>query len=283
MPVHFQGKPAGHVVKATITKTVTAPVHHKKKGRKLKGGSKVGVVSLIKKVLNGTLETKYNASQNQNISFNSAISSFTEGYPMLPPVPLTTGSDSSSRQGYEIEPTQLRCSLTVALPNVQRSNALRVDVYVLTRKANKYWPTVSTLSGKPQLFMAGNPAPGGKTADYTGYLCQRFLKSNSSEFTVLRHLTFVLGGNVGFPNGDTTAGNSPNMSIDGMQRSITMKLPCPKTLKYDLNSATATNLYPNNYAPFMFIGYSKVDGSAPDSVLTSIIASWTLGLDYKDA
>lgn len=276
--VKFSTRPKGTVSKITTTVSRRS---RPRRGRVTARGHNKSIVGIVRSVLNNTLETKYVANQQQNISFNSAISLYTEAYACLPPVTLTAGSDTSARQGYEIQPVSARMNLTVALPSVARSNALKVDVYIVTRKANKYIPTVLATSGVPQLFMSGAPGTP-KTLGFTGTLCQRALKFNTSEFTLLKHKSFILGGNVGLPNGDTTAGNSPNMSINGMARSFNIKLKCPKTLKYDLNSASA-QIYPNNYAPIMFIGYSKLDGTNPDIVATSIIANWTTSLNFKDA
>lgn len=242
--------------------------------------SKKATTQIVKQVMNRELETKYTANQQQNIQFNSAIGSFTsEAYSCLPPVTFAAQPDQAARTGYEISPTRLLLDLTVALAPVQRSCALLVDVFILTRKANKYWPDVQALGTVPQLFLSGGPG-SSRVLPYSGAISQRGLKINSSDFTVLSRKTFMLGGNVGLPNADTTAGNSPNMSLDGMARRFRINIPCPKTLKY---SNTTTPNYPDNFAPFMFIGYCKLDGSAPDVLFQSVLASWSTQIEYKDA
>jgi len=256
-------------------------------GRKRVGRKRVvrkraapSLVRTVRSVINRELETKYTANQQQNIAFNSSIGSFaTEAYSCLPPVTFAAQPDQAARTGYEITPLRAWVDLTVALNSVTRSCAFIVDVFILTRKANKYWPDVQALGTVPQLFLSGGPG-STRVLPYSGTISQRCLKLNSSDFTLISHKSFKLAGNVGLPNGDTTAGNSPNVSTEAMARQFRINLPCPKTLKY---SNTTTPNYPDNFAPFMFIGYSKVDGTAPDALFQSVIASWTTQIEYKDA
>jgi len=239
------------------------------------------VSALVNKIVNRKLETKYATDRRNAITFNSGISAWSEAYPILPPVPEEgTTPQSFARVNDQISPLNLKLDLNVAINAVARSVAVRVDVFVLTYKLNKYWPNVSALSGTPQLYRTGTT--GAQTQGYDGVMSSTFLRMNLNSFSVIRHKSFLLGGNVGLPNGDTTNGNAPNMSLPGMSRKLSMVIPCPKTLKYDESSASSVT-YPNNFAPFLFIGYSKVDGTGPDVSFASVVASWTNSLTYKDA
>jgi len=200
---------------------------------------------------------------------------------MLPPVAVSTSNNQTwARVGNEISPKSLKVHLTIGLNSVQRSNVFRVDVYILTRKDLKILSPSGILNDTavPLLFNTG--FAGGLTP-YTGYPTIPVLRYNLNQFTVVRHKTFTLCGNVGLPNGDTTNGNAPNL-LPGAVKYLNLDIPCPKTLKYDELVAT-TNVFPNNFAPFMVIGYSKIDGTAPDVLNQSIVASWTVAMTYKDA
>ena len=239
------------------------------------------VSALVNKIVNRKLETKYATDLRNAITFNSGISGWNEAYPLLPPVPEEgTTPQSFARVNDQISPLSLKLDLNVAINAVSRSVAVRVDVFVLTYKLNKYWPSVSLLPGAPQLFRTGTV--GAQTTAYDGRVSTSFLRMNLNSFTVIKRKSFLLGGNVGFPNGDTVNGNAPNMSLAGMSKKLSMIIPCPNTLKYDESSATSVT-YPNNYAPFLFIGYSKVDGASPDVSFQSVVASWNASLTYKDA
>jgi hypothetical protein len=237
--------------------------------------------SVAESVLNRELETKYVADQYQNISFNSIINAYsTEAYACLPPVGVSSGAmQTYQRVGNEIMPLKLNVKMAVAIAAVARSCALRVDVYVLTRKDTKYLPTLLTRTDQPKMYNTGGGATG--TIGYNGQMTIPQLRYNLNEFSVIKHKTFILAGNVGLPNGDTTPGNAGNL-LPGCVKQLSMDIPCPKTLKYDEQTATAAT-YPYNFAPFILIGYSKVDGSPADVGLQSVVASWTVQMTFKDA
>lgn len=238
------------------------------------------IVALIKKVLNRELETKFTANVVQPIGFNSVIGTFsTESYTMLPPVVTATlPNQTYARVGNQITPLSLKTTLFVGLSAVNRSLAIRVDVYILTRKDLKYWPDILGDTDTVDLFQAGNST---STVGYNGYANTTALRYNLNKYSILKHKQFVLTGNVGLPNGDTTTGNAPNVSVPGCQKKIVLNIPCPKTLKFDESGAVVS--YPNNFAPFMVIGYSKVEGAAPDNSYQSVQAQWTTALTFKDA
>jgi len=255
----------------------------KKMGRRVKAitkPAKNAVTTIVKQILNRELETKFTANVVQPTGFNSTITSFTsEAYTMVPPVVTATlPNQTYARVGNQISPMSLKTTLFCALSAVNRSLAVRVDVYILTRKDLKYWPDISNDSGSVDLFQAGNTVA---TVGYNGYMNTTALRYNLNKFTVLNHKQFILAGNVGVPNGDTTSGNAPNVSAGACAKKIVFNIPVPKTLKYDEDGGTY--VYPNNFAPFMVIGYSKVEGSAPDTTYQSVQAQWTTALTFKDA
>ena len=239
-------------------------------------------IRLIRSVINRELETKYVATTNPSVNFNSTISTWGEMYSALPSLPQTNNpSDPSSRINSQVTPMDAKLDLTVGIGAINRTVAIKVDVFVLTRKPNRYYPDTQALAGSPQLLLTG--VPGTNTTNYTGTLTNRVFRINYDEFTVLHKRTFILGGNVGLPNGDTTAGNAPNLPSGCMSRSFTFHLKAPKTLKYNENTASINALYPNNYAPFFCVGYCKLDGTAPDVTYQALSCSWTASMTFNDA
>jgi len=243
------------------------------------------IVAIAKQVLNRELETKYTCAQN-SYAFNSAVTSYSECYPCLPAIFQTAASavpgQTHTRLGTQVSPVTSKVDMTVAIYSVSRTVAVQCDVWVVVRKLNRYWPDVSAIgsSASPQIFLTG--ASGTGTANYSGGMTNAKLRVNTNEFTVLHHKRFNLLGNVGLPNGDTSTGNAPNVAAHA-SKTFSMRLKCPKTLKYDENVGSTANSFPNNYAPFLMVGYSKLDGSTPDLLNTSLIASWNVSLTYKDA
>lgn len=262
--------------KSKSTKSVT----FKRKGIKPTKALKSIVTRVAQGVMNKELETKYASAPHQGIAFNSIISAYSsEAYSVLPPISVqTSGMQTYNRTGNEITPLRLSMDIMVAINTVTRSCAFRVDLFVLTRKDTKYFPTIAVNSTQPKMFTTGTSTG---INGYNGNNTDAMYRYNLNEFTFLKHKTFMLAGNVGLPNNDTTAGNSPNL-LPGCVKHLKFTIPCPKTLKYDENPSTAAT-YPMNYAPFFLIGYSKVDGTGPDTGNASIVASWVTGLTFKDA
>ena len=54
-----------------------------------------------------------------------------------------------------------------------------------------------------------------------------------------------------------------------------------KKLRYDPDFTAST--LPTNYCPVMLLGYTHMDGSAPDVTTTAIQMNYTSTLNYKDA
>jgi len=255
-------------------------VQRAKRSKNRMSVSSKALVSSVRSILNGELETKY-ACDNRVVGFNSAIGSWAEAYPILPPIaPNATGAGQTfARIGTQITPISSKLTITVAPTAVNRTMSMQVDIYVCTRKQNKFFPTLASLPGALQLFMTGTT--GAQTQAYDGALVSTYLRQNRNEFTILKHKRVVLLANVGIPNADTTAGNAPNVATNAAAHRMVFKLKAPKTLKYDETSGTAT--YPNNWAPFFVLGYSKLDGSAPDVVNQNVLATWSSSLTFKDA
>ena len=113
---------------------------------------------------------------------------------------------------------------------------------------------------------------------YNGAIVDENLPINNDEFTVLKKFTFNLIANVGQPNGDTTAGNSPNVTPCFKNLSYTYKLKSP--LKYTPGGTTD---FPNGHAPFWVFGYAHTDGTAPDVLNRDVLVSYMNQMTYKDA
>ena len=239
------------------------------------------IVSLMKKVADKeiakTLELKYVAvsSGYTNVTFNSAISSFGEAYPALPQC-IPGAATSWSRLGNSITPTKCQLKINLALTSVNRTIAIKAHIFVLSLK--KFSNLTNTLSsgGAPLLFNNG----AGSTVVYDGYPATALYKKNFEQFTFHHHKSHVFLQNAGLPNGDTTSGSSPNVTVPAAQVTYTFNIPLPNKLFYDELGSVS---YPNNAAPFFMIGYEKLDGTAPDSTNQNISVSWVNDMWFYDA
>jgi len=146
---------------------------------------------------------------------------------------------------------------------------------------NKNIKTYPALAGSSVRFLKTGQST--ETQNYNGLIQDSSLPVDTNSFKVLKHYKFHLTANVGLPNGDSTTGNSPNVSGQSYKRiTYTYKNTARNKLLYTADGTTGP-VYPNNTAPFWCLGYSKVDGTAPDITQQNVTVTSTCQMFYKDA
>ena len=255
----------------------------KSKTKKVKV-SKSALAPMVKKIARSQalqlLETKYVTQRDNGVSFNSAIDGgYNEMYTLIPK--CSQGVGTWQRVEDSIQPLSIRTNWHIALGPVARSTNIRCVLYCLQHKSIKYFPDLQAgypLTG-PDMLKTGSSA---LTQVYSGRVVDENLLINNDEFTLLKKFTFNLIANVGVPNGDTTAGNSPNTIPSFKNLSYTYK--CKRNLKYTPTLAgTASTEFPNGHAPFWVFGYSHTDGTSPDVLNRDVLVSYINTMTYKDA
>jgi len=144
---------------------------------------------------------------------------------------------------------------------------------VYNTKNIKLYTDLNAYTSGPTFLKSGN---SDSPTIYNGNIGSEDLPVDNREFRLLKCFKFNLMANVGTPNGDTTAGNSPNTLPSFKNLSYTYK--CKSQLKY-----SSLAQYPNGHAPFWVLGYSHTDGTVPDVANTDIIVSYVNQMTYKDA
>ena len=208
--------------------------------------------------------------------FNSAItSSALEFFSLIPPI--TRGNGSWQMQENSLQPLRITTTWHIGLTNVSRSQNLVVDLYLLQNKNIKFFPSLSGSTVK--ILKTGQST---ETQAYNGQIQDAAQPVQTNDFTLLKHYRFHLCSNVGFSNGDTTNGNAANLGGSMSYKRITYTYKHKSPLKYTPDGATGP-IYPNNAAPFWCLGYSKVDGTAPDIVNQNVTVTSSTMMTYKDA
>jgi len=219
------------------------------------------------------LETKFVVNTVNN-AFNSSINTgFLEMYSLIPQVQAGTGD--WQRVNQDLVPINIRTDWHVSLTNAPRTMNIRCALYCLQHKSIRHFPDLASIITGPNMLKAGTSL---QITNYDGSIQREDLPINTDEYTLLRKFTFNLMGNVGAPNGDTTAGNAPN--VLPTYKKLTYTLPLKSGLNYSPNVSA---IYPNGHAPFWVFGYSHVDGTAPDVLNTDVQISSTTQMTYKDA
>jgi len=235
------------------------------------------VALMVKRMVTGQLEKKFVSSATNSANFNSSISTINDLKAFVPQI--STGTGSWQRLDQRITPLRLTTNWHFAFSDaITRSMNILVTMYCFTKKNIKYVPDMllDVTTNGIQLLAAGN---SGIVQPFNGYVTESDLPFNKDSYTLIKKYQFQLCNNVGFPNGDTTAGNAPNVSPAASHKHISLSIKCPKQLCYKPGSV----VYPDGFAPFWAVGYAHIGGQAPDAVNTDLNVSWNTMLTYTDA
>lgn len=237
------------------------------------------LVKVVRKVASAVvdrkIETKYCTTvAENNVAHNSGIAAG-DCYRVCPEVrstPVTSGS-SYGRIGDKIAPTGLYVRGQVGLVTPSTSNKpIMVRILVLQLKGQHYWPSAQSAwtSGAYAALLKRNDEGGVENVTFGGLSQDLYTPVNKDVFEVLGERYIKLQGHV-----DGSVESSPR---NALAKNFNMKIKTPAKLTY---GATA-NIYPENFAPFVSIGYAYMDGTAPDTIQTPLIASVYGNLYYKD-
>jgi len=218
-------------------------------------------------------------------------------YPLLPP--LLVGTADHERIGDKIRPKSLVVKFQIALNGQGAATTQQLasqNIYArlmcLSDKAIKFIPDlVNNLAvnivGTPvdtQLLDLGDGSSSGIGVLGPNEFSKRI---NRKKYTVHHDKILKLQKGVGGTNQPTglvfgtLQYNSPLMT-----HMLTLRIPCPKSLSYNLNGASYLN-YPNNFAPFFCMALMTMDGQQNPAYQTnlnnSVKLNYVVHFDYEDA
>lgn len=259
MPMKMRARklPQGFWAGSTTKKTT------KRALRRMKPTTKKAIAAIAKSVIRRESENKFvGFSPDPSVAHNGQIGSG-DVYPILPA--LKRGTNYNERVGNEVRPKHLEYRVRVALnESANLTTPYHVDLYVLTSKRVKTYNTLgSTFSTEvnTNLLIDG----GAGATSYDASTERALYPINKELFSVMKKVSFKLS--------TTTAENHNPQTY----REFVFRLKCPATLRYD-----ATD-YPENFAPFSVLGWSRDDGITPSALSTHVtITSWAI-LHFEDA
>lgn len=252
-------------------------------------GARVGRKSFAQKVMavvKRTEETKYVAGDfdatgaphgpvwytTPNIVNINSVS------PALPQ--LTQGVGDYQRVGQKIQPTSLSVNLRIGLNpmDLSANSLIGVIYYGVTTQAGS-WANANPL---PTASFLDNG--DGTNVTWAGLRNQLNLPTDRTLVKVKR-ITFRLSKTGGIQNSDVGRPTDPagNFSTSNglSEKNFVLRFKTPRTLVYNMIGDN----YPQNYAPFYYVGFCHADGSAPvgatDNNLVNI--SSRCHLRFKDA
>lgn len=240
-----------------VTQTVKVP--------KLKPTQKAGILDIVKRVLNKQNENKGvgNVVEN-NVLHNSPIGAG-DCYPIIAPiaqVDTSTGfSSATQRFGDRITPKSLTVSGVISLIQPQNTTqSFYVRVMVLAQKDIKVGSQVTGgVNAAALLRPMFNTLAGNDQVPFSGNTEDILKPINTDLFRVYYDRVHKVCANA-----DGVEEN-PARSYVWSYRFKQL----PASLTFDEGNGD----YPNNFAPFVAVGYAYCDGTAPDIATTRIVSN----------
>lgn len=237
----------------------------------------------VRKVISEKAETKvaHISTGNSLVLFNSGINSSADMLQVIPNI--AQGTNDSNRIGNQLNAQYLKLSgyvrLAINTENIEeRSTAnVMVRLMVLSMK-NRNGIYADALGGSANL--SSLLKKGGTTSAFTGVLGDIYAPINTDFFTVHADRRMVLSQNLIAQPG--SAGIS-TVALDTSKivKFFKLNIKCRnKKLVYD--SFAASGLQPVNWAPFLVLGYSFLDGSSPDTLSTSVGLNYISDFGFED-
>lgn len=256
------------------------------KRKAVRKAKKSNFAKAVKAVMAGESETKeiYHTTGDSLVMFNGVIDS-TGDYQQIVPA-MAAGVNDNQRIGQVVTARSLNIKGHIKL-NVNMLSGTSADgtslpnvvarLMVLSLKSRSTWPIVNT-SAIPLGTLLNK---GGTTTGFNGRLTDIYAPINTEVFTVHSDKRFYL--NQEFVNAIGVSAPSTYISQDikNTVKFFNINVKCKnKKLKYDEDEGLG--LYPNNFAPFLVLGYAFLDGSSADSISTNLGLSYVSTLRYDD-
>jgi len=240
----------------------------------MKPTQKASVLSVVRKMIAKNTENKRIGFQVEtDVNHNSAISG-ADCEPLIGEIiPLNTSSTQSSttmRIGDKINPKRLVVKGVVSLRPANAGTTqqdLYVRVILASQKSIKVGSQVLAGSVDTDRLMKPGFAADDQVA-FTGETESIMYPINTDAFRVYYDKVFKLNASI---NGDAF----PNYSKRWSYRFKDL----PTSLSFDEGNGN----WPNNFAPFVGIGYAYSDGTSPDTLTTRVISNVNAYLDFEDA
>lgn len=223
------------------------------------------------------IETKYVSGVIVDDNFNSSISAATECYGLIPQV--SEGDANWQRNGTKIQNGYLYIKGTIQYdPNgtAPPGTQLRPCTVRLMMLQQKNQMDATQIGSRTSITSLLDPRLGTENAQaYNGLFPSNEAPINKKLFRVFADKKYKF--NWDYQGNFSTAGAAAG---NNLTKHFVIKIRCPKTLVYDIG--VGSNL-PTNFAPFMCLGFSYDDGTAPDFVSTPFRVRALSTMYFKDA
>jgi len=258
-----------------FSKSKSAKKTDTKKTKKPKTSNELVTKSMLYKVLNKTIETKFASVQYTYTTFNSAISNIADFLAILPAVQAGTGQNQ--RIGNSIHPVKLEIRGYITVDsNTLWITAQEILCRLMCFQQKDLRSFADLASGNFNLLNVG-----GGSGQYDGSLLRQCMPHNNDAYTFYKDLKHTFFKPYGLLNSSITPVSSMNSSLVLPFHIVLTPKHMPSVFKYDSN-VTGAN-YPDNFCPFLALGYCFGNNQTPDVTNTQLGMSYVSTLYYKDA
>jgi len=251
--------------------------------RGYKAQKKTNLQREVKKIVSRLSETKkaFYSNGDSLVKFNSGINSAGDRLQLCPNV--NQGTDEGQRIGNQIRAHSLRVKGYVKLDinDVDDSTKLPTVACRMMIVSMKTRPCFFDATGSPGT-LATLLEKGQTTVGFTGVLSDLHAPINTDVYTVHQDEVFYLNQDYLNVIGAAPPSQRVSVGISNTVKFFDFNVKCKnKLLRYDVD--VGSGLFPTNFGPFMVLGYSYLDGSAPDVLDTKLGLQYDTVLTYEDA
>lgn len=252
----------------------------KAKSLPLKPVVKQAMTNIAKRVFAHNTENKMIGWEvEKDVQHNSAISG-ADCEPLVQQIvqiDSATGNTAQQRMGDRVKPKSLTVKGVLSLQPTTSTTCQPVYVRVVIAAQKSIKVGSAVLAGNVdtnRLLKPGFAGVGTDQVPFAGNTAELNYPINKDLFRVYMDRVFQIGS--GIPG---SGGYPESPYPDYCKRwSYTFK-QMPTALTWDEGNGD----WPNNFAPFVAIGYAYSDGTSPDVITTRIISNTTSFFTYEDA
>lgn len=234
----------------------------------MKDLQKAQVMKLMRTLISKDTENKEVGWRIDDHLHNSPITA-NECYSIVQDIP--EGTDGDTRLGDRIKPRRLVVQGDVCI-NPEYNPDTRVMYVRVIMASQKNWKQAGSTTGNIDTAHLLRPADAtvGSETNFDGTITKLRYPVNDNKFRVYYDKVFKL-----IPT--SSASGFPLLQAQFSFKKVFKKLPASFT--FDAGAGD----YPNNFAPFIAIGYCYADGSLPDTTQTRVQTRVWSKLTYEDA
>lgn len=268
------------------------------------------VARIAKTVFNRNTETKYIAQDMLPVSEGGAATKEIYGdtypganaqvFPVMPDVAEGTETTEYTRDGVKIQPRGLQADLMLFFNNLRRDVggsswidqcSWDLNVHIWYGYCRKYKQTADIIANSvliaENLLDEGN----GATRRFAGTPLEEQFKLNKEYMIGMKHKVVRMYRPLGTQNDATTTGGLTSYWPQTISKMVKLKFKTPANLLFN-----ESNTQPENYAPFVIVGYCHNDntqaannytapGTQPANILNApaLLCAIKSHLWFKDA